>query len=69
MGQHRLFNWHRWFAWHPVRTIDERWAWLRPVWRQPVHFNHDKGDGFFWEHARLDGYGFETDTPAGIRRG
>lgn len=25
--------WFRWFAWHPVKTADRGWRWLRPVWR------------------------------------
>ena len=28
--------WFRWFAWHPVRTVDRGWRWLRVVWRRPV---------------------------------
>ena len=25
--------WRTWFAWRPVRTIDRRIAWLRPIQR------------------------------------
>lgn len=26
--------WFSWFAWHPVRTDDRGWRWLRPCWRR-----------------------------------
>lgn len=26
--------WFEWFAWHPVKTTDRGWRWLRPVWRR-----------------------------------
>ena len=26
--------WFRWFAWHPTKTTDRGWRWLRPVWRR-----------------------------------
>ena len=26
--------WHRWFAWHPVRTEQHGWRWLRTVERR-----------------------------------
>lgn len=29
-----LAQWRPWFAWHPVQTIDGRWAWLRTVERR-----------------------------------
>lgn len=29
----RLTQWHRWFAWHPVKTLEGKWTWLRTVWR------------------------------------
>ena len=24
-------KWHRWFAWYPVKTTDNKWAWLKDV--------------------------------------
>lgn len=36
--------WFRWFAWHPVRTDDRGWRWLRPVWRRRMQ-THDYLDG------------------------
>lgn len=29
----RVGPWFRWFAWHPVCTLDRGWRWLIPVWR------------------------------------
>lgn len=28
--------WHRWFAWHPVRTEQHGWRWLRTVERRQL---------------------------------
>lgn len=36
--------WFRWFAWHPVRTDDRGWRWLRPVWRRRMQ-SHEYLDG------------------------
>lgn len=30
----RYGPWHLWFAWHPVRTDQHGWRWLRTVERQ-----------------------------------
>lgn len=41
-----LYDWHEWFAWHPVRcpvngTDEYRWVWLEPVKRKLTHrFDH-----------------------------
>ena len=37
--QHRLKNWHKWWAWHPVTVHNSeknrhQRAWLETVWRQ-----------------------------------
>lgn len=29
-------EWHKWFAWWPVYTYDNRRVWLRCVWRRCV---------------------------------
>lgn len=29
-----LANWHTWFAWYPVDTVDYGHVWLRRVWRR-----------------------------------
>jgi hypothetical protein len=39
--------WRKWFAWRPVKVMDERWTWLRQIYRcelqgtwayRPKHF-------------------------------
>ena len=30
----RQKQWHRYFAWRPVRTENERWVWWKRVWRR-----------------------------------
>ena len=30
-------EWHRWFDWHPVDTVDRGWRWLVVVNRRRVH--------------------------------
>lgn len=32
-----LSKWHPWFAWRPVMTGDEYWAWLERIERQMVY--------------------------------
>jgi len=27
-------NWHLWFAWRPVRSIEGEWLWLRVIERK-----------------------------------
>lgn len=34
----RRANWHKWFAWHPVRLLDGSRVWLRPVYRRNVWY-------------------------------
>lgn len=46
-------DWHRWFAWHPVETVDRGWRWLRPVWRRRIE-KHDYlygGADRWFQHA------------------
>jgi hypothetical protein len=42
-------GWNRWFAWHPVETVEGKWACLRYVWR-------------FYETI-WDGYWLYSDRP------
>lgn len=35
-----ITDWHKAFAWRPVRTFDGRWVWLPPVMRRRYHL-HD----------------------------
>lgn len=46
-------DWHRWFAWRPVETVDRGWRWLRPLWRRRVQ-KHSYLPGpidFWFQHA------------------
>lgn len=29
-------EWHRWFAWYPVRADFNQWVWLEYIWRQEI---------------------------------
>ena len=44
--------WHDWFAWFPIRTYDQRFAWFRWVRRQSVqkHQYLDGGPDFWWRY-------------------
>ncbi len=42
-----LENWHRWFAWYPVRVADFDCRWLETVERQGR--NHCFGLDNYWE--------------------
>jgi hypothetical protein len=46
---HRSWRWLRWFAWHPVKTFDAGWIWLRPYWRWQCSW----GWGFFDDYPYL----------------
>ena len=37
----------RWFAWHPVWTVDRGWRWLRNVNRRRCHLDIT-GSPSFW---------------------
>lgn len=49
--------WHGWFAWFPVRTIDDRWTWLRRIYRRRFYTKpHLDGPQFrWWVYGRTDG--------------
>ena len=53
-----LGPWHDWFAWHPVWTVDGRFAWLRRVLRRRFatkpHLSGPYGEWF--AYARGDRY-------------
>ena len=46
-------GWHRWFAWHPVRT-DAGSYWLRFVWRHGKWQDDDDGWFVIWTHSLSD---------------
>jgi hypothetical protein len=35
----RLTNWHRWFAWHPIKVADHDCRWLEYVERK-ITYEH-----------------------------
>lgn len=41
---------HRWYAWHPVRLRDGRWAWLEVVLRREMNNGLDMT---FWVYDQL----------------
>lgn len=47
--------WKTWFAWHPVKTANAGWVWLRQVYWRPcvvhAHLDPNGGDVFwqFWQ--------------------
>ena len=47
--------WYKWFAWHPVCTIDRGWRWLRFVNRRRIA-KHDYlyGGADFWEQYAVE---------------
>ena len=42
-----LAEWHKWFAWHPVKISDRQYAWLENVERR---CNYTSGSGYDFEH-------------------
>ena len=45
----RLENWHRWFAWHPVRVGSHDCRWLEYVERKgTLHYYYDEYGGHWW---------------------
>lgn len=46
-------EWFRWFAWHPVKTVDRGWRWLWVVRRRRIqrHAYVDGGADFWFQHA------------------
>lgn len=46
--------WFRWFAWHPTKTVDRGWRWLRPVWRRRYQTKpHLDGPTMWWFTAAV----------------
>ena len=62
--------WHYWFAWHPIRTWDGRWVWLRKVQRRLIqrhqYIDHE-GDDQWWQYHRESSY--VPNTPANAASG
>jgi len=50
-----IASWHKWFAWHPVYTVDRGWRWLRFVYKRPIQlydyiYNYGYSD-VWWQYA------------------
>jgi hypothetical protein len=46
--------WFKWFAWHPTKTTDRGWRWLRPVWRRRYQtHSYLRGPTMHWFHDRV----------------
>jgi hypothetical protein len=60
--EHRqIQDWERRFSWRPVRTVDQRWIWLRSYWRRKVYLPPDPGipfeENFTYQNViKLDWY-------------
>lgn len=46
----RLEQWHRWFAWHPVRVAKNDCRWLEVVERKAEQKNCWDDSWFEWEY-------------------
>jgi len=46
-------EWHRWFAWYPVKTFDQRSVWFRFVWRRSVYKHQylEGGPDWWWWYS------------------
>jgi len=46
-------DWHKWFAWRPVETVDRGKVWLRVVNRRRVHklYLLPGGADWWFQHA------------------
>lgn len=46
-------DWHKWFAWRPVETVDRGTVWLRVVNRRRIHKHQFLVGGADWwfQHA------------------
>lgn len=45
-------DWHRWFAWRPVDTVDHGYVWLAHIWRRRIqrHQYLNGGPDFWFQH-------------------
>lgn len=41
----------RWFAWHPVKTTDRGWRWLRLVYRRREFYDVEGHSGSFFRSS------------------
>jgi len=48
--QATLCEWHNWFAWYPVRTLDGSLSWLETVRRKALKFT---GRDISWDYISI----------------
>lgn len=48
-----ITDWTTWFAWHPIKTWDQRWRFLCRVKRRLIlkYQSLDGGADFWWQYA------------------
>ena len=47
-------DWHRWFAWKPVYTVDRGMRWLIFVWKRPCQVRdhiYKDGGNIWWQYV------------------
>jgi hypothetical protein len=49
----RLWNWHPWFAWYPVRVFDAKIGWGTWVWLETVERVYEFGQPNLKPYYRL----------------
>ena len=51
LEQHaRLSQWHRWFAWHPIRLGSHDCRWLEKIWRKGEYYCSYASSGWTWKY-------------------
>lgn len=50
----RLSQWHRWFAWRPVKVSDHDCRWLETVERKGLFWHSLFDEGCDWEYRGLN---------------
>lgn len=50
----RLGQWHRWFAWRPVRVGEKECRWLEYVERKGRYYASIRDGTWFWDYRVAD---------------
>jgi hypothetical protein len=48
---HQHDNWHGWFAWYPVLTLEGQWAWFSTVIRKRIRNTQWKSPHIPWQRT------------------
>lgn len=46
-------DWHKWFAWRPVRTVDNKRVWLKTVYKREFSSHSFAGSRYWTEYKTL----------------